>query len=579
MDMAQRLTSGRRSLEARAASALLAASCLAALLPKAARADAAATSVWLNLDGSVLVLKLAHDEGGRSDGGILSINPATRVVTWRGIDGDLGCKDSFDAPFDKVRAVRTTKPLGFTLSIRDRKSMILVPVVDADWFKREYHVTEGNAAFNNAIKEGAIKMPSSRGEGASVNPLGTNGDAAFGGFKLQEAEIPDEVKADARLAVDSILETMGRTPAPGLRVREALYGSPEDVDVGELSGQPASFEGLAVRVRGKVEGSESSFRLASADASVAVVPSHEVDAAFRAAVSSGNVPELELTGVFRQPAPLTPGGESPSIAGGSVTFWDFIPVNTEPTSGPETVSLDRLVNEPKTFEGKSVRIVGKFRGNNLFTDLPSASWKNMSDFVVKEDATAIWVTGLKPEGKGWRLDVQSPGDTQKWVEVIGHPTLHKGIVYFRASKVSVTTPPSGHAGVTEIRRFAGAARIKPEVVFALPLAGEPVARKGLFVLQFSKTLDAASLTDRVGLRYLDSDHEFRHMNVSYDQDRRALVIDPGELLEVGRQIEVFLKKGITDSDGLTLEASGAPDEAVYTIRYKVVPTAAGPAGS
>ena len=583
--MAQRHALARHALQAanswaRLGRTLLPTLLLTALHPAATVADTAASSIWMSLDGSVLVLKLAHDEGGRADGGILSINPANRSLSWRGIDGAMGCKESFDATFDQVRSVRPMKGVGFTLGIRDRKTMTFLPAVDSDWFQRQYQVKEGSSAFNQAIKDGEIKMPVSRGDSGSANPFGTNGDSAFGGIKVTEVDIPDEVKADVRLAVDSILQTLGRTPAPGLRVREALYGSPEDVDVGELSGTPASFEGQAVRVRGKVELGEARFRLSSTDASVAVVPSHEVEAAFRAAVAGGNIPELELTGVFRQQAPLALPGEAPSSTSGAVTFWDFVPVNIEPPSGPETVSLERLVSDPSAFEGRAIRIIGKFRGNNLFADLPSTSWKNVSDFVVKEDATAIWVTGMKAEGKGWRLDGQSPGDTQKWVEVVGHPTLRKGIVYFRAAKLSVTTPPSGHAGVTELRRFAGAALVKPEVVFALPLQGDPVARKGLFVLQFSKSLDAATLKDRVGLRYVDHDHAFTHLNVSYDQDRRALVIDPGELLEVGQQVEIFLKKGIADSDGLGLGLeSGGEDEAVYRMRYKVAPGASGPSGS
>jgi hypothetical protein len=79
---------------------------------------------------------------------------------------------------------------------------------------------------------------------------------------------------------------------------------------------------------------------------------------------------------------------------------------------------------------------------------------------------------------------------------------------------------------------------------------------------------------------VDHDHAFTHLNVSYDQDRRALVIDPGELLEVGQQVEIFLKKGIADSDGLGLGLeSGGEDEAVYRMRYKVAPGASGPSGS
>jgi hypothetical protein len=529
----------------------------------------------MSLDGNVLVLKLAHDHGGRTDGGILSVNPTTRVISWHGIEGEVGCKETLDVPFEKVRSVRTAEGAGFVLTLHDHAKMVFLPAVDADWFARQETTSVADAGFNSALKQGLItfavggRHPDSN---LDPNPQGMNGDRSFGGGTVTKHDIPEEVKADVALAVDSVLNTMGRTPAPALRLREALYGSPEEVGIDDLSGAPGRFEGLAVRVRGHVEGS-TSFNLKAENATVAVVPVQEVDAAFRSTIAGGAAPELELTGVFRQQA--ADGGGSPN---GTLTFWDFVPVNPENPSGPDTVPLEQLVGNARSYEGKVIRVVGKFRGNNLFGDLPTISWKGMSDFVVKEDEAAIWVTGKKAQGKGWHLDVQSPGDTQHWVEVVGRPKAQKGIVYLRASQVTVTTPPSGHAGVREVRRLVGTLNRPPEVVFALPLSGEPVSRRGVFVLQFSKPLDKESLKARVQLRYVTSEHPFEHLRVSYDEDRRALVIDPGELLEVGKQIQVILLRGITDSDGLAL-AGEEEGETVYRMLYQVVRTSsAGPDG-
>jgi hypothetical protein len=529
----------------------------------------------MSLDGNVLVLKLAHDHGLRIDGGVLSVNPTARVISWHGIEGEVGCKESLEVPFDKVRGVRPTEGAGFALLLRDHANMVFLPAVDADWFSRQQTTTVTDSGLNEAIKEGIITFGPARGGSTNPNPQGMNGSRSFGGINVTKHEIPKEIQADVGLAVDSILNTMGRTPAPGIQLREALYGKPEDVGLDELSGSPGMFEGLAVRVRGRVESSEkTSFRLQADNASVAVVPAQEVEAAFRSTLGGASVPELELTGVFRQPP-----SDGSAVTTGTVTFWDFVPVNADAPRGPETVPLEQLVSGARNYEGKVVRVVGKFRGNNLFGDLPTLSWKGMSDFVVKEDEAAVWVTGMKPQGKGWHLDVQSPGDAQHWVEVVGRPKVQKGIVYLHASQINVTTAPSGHAGVREVRHFVGRATHPPEVVFTLPLSGEPVERRGVFILQFSKALDQESLKDRVQLRYASSEHPFTHMRVSYEEGRRALVIDPGELLEVGKQIEVVLLRGIQDSDGLALSGSGQ-GETVYRVVYQVVPTTASrPPGS
>jgi hypothetical protein len=547
--------------------------CLLALLLLTAPSRASDTSDWMSLDGNILELKLAHDEGGRLDGGVLRIDPTSHILAWNGIPGDLGCRDHIEVPFEDVRSIRLARgSAGFVVLVRDKKALTLLPVVDADWFRGQWKVTETATGFNQAMKEslGAV------GGESNPNPFGTNGASAFGGPRVERIDLPEEVVANTKLAVDGILQALGRTLSPGLRVREALYGSPEDVVVEELAGTPASFEGLAVRVRGRIETAPpSAFALKAGESSVSVVPTDDIKTAFLAAAHGGATDDVELTGVFRHPTlPNAPSSPTPASGeAGVLTFWDFVPATSDAnTSGPEKVSLERLVNESRAFEGKTIRVIGKYRGNNLFADLPTASWKNVSDFVIKEESSAVWVTGKRSEGKGWHLDPSAPGDTQNWVEVVGRPRSRAGIVYLHASSVSVTTPPSGHASVTQPKRFVGGARVAPEVMFVLPLPEEPIPRNGLFVIQFTKAIEESSFKDRVELRYVGDghpDHAFTHMTISYDEDRRALVINPGELLVAGREVEVLLRPGIVDSDGLSLRAPPGDTEAVYRLRYTV----------
>jgi hypothetical protein len=92
-------------------------------------------------------------------------------------------------------------------------------------------------------------------------------------------------------------------------------------------------------------------------------------------------------------------------------------------------------------------------------------------------------------------------------------------------------------------------------------------------------MDEKSLEGRVKIRYVGSEDAFPRMTYSYDEDRRALVIDPGQLLVVGRDVEVLLLPGIVDTDGLALTNATGQEEALYRMRHRVVPTAGDSAGS
>jgi hypothetical protein len=65
-------------------------------------------------------------------------------------------------------------------------------------------------------------------------------------------------------------------------------------------------------------------------------------------------------------------------------------------------------------------------------------------------------------------------------------------------------------------------------------------------------------------------HEFA-ARANYDEERRSLVVDPGEPLRAGREIEIELLPGIIDVDGMPLAPRpGRPSgSAVDVLRYVV----------
>jgi len=104
---------------------------------------------------------------------------------------------------------------------------------------------------------------------------------------------------------------------------------------------------------------------------------------------------------------------------------------------PQRAPFAAILADPARFSGKPVKIVGQFRGRNLFGDLPEDSKREPGDWVIKDGDHAVWVTGRPPKGKGFTLDPSYKGDTSRWLEVEGKPEVLNGVLYLRASKVAL----------------------------------------------------------------------------------------------------------------------------------------------
>ena len=349
---------------------------------------------------------------------------------------------------------------------------------------------------------------------------------------------------------------------------ETLYGDPVDGSLDTLLWDAQSYDGRAVRTRERLE-------LASRDGvyalgggitrSVIVIPMPEIAYEFDAQVMSWLGQTIEVTGVFYSGSGPSgvPGSGSPTIQ-----FWAFVGPEAEEEEGPAKatdVRLETLVTSPGGRDGQTIRVVGKFRGRNLYGDLPVRSARHRDGWIIKDDLFAVWVTGKKPKGKGWELDPTLKRDTNKWLAVVGRPETHDGITYVHASRVALSEPPTAAAAVQEPPAPPPQPKEPPIVVFALPLDGEQVAPDTRFTVQFSKDMQVSSFEGRVVLRYagrpMPGDREFTGVTLSYDGGRRALTVDPGDLLRAGREVELLLLPGIQDVDGLTLEPRPGKDEA------------------
>jgi hypothetical protein len=284
--------------------------------------------------------------------------------------------------------------------------------------------------------------------------------------------------------------------------------------------------------------------------------------------------EVEITGVFNQGADQTTGRTHYGIV-----FWAYLgPPERELSKDVKSqlVSLEEVVTKPGKYDGKVLQVVGKFRGQNLYGDLPARSQRSSGDWVIKDDLYAVWVNGRKPKGDGWALDPKLKRDTGKWLDVVGRPTTIGGVTYIQAMQVSLGSAPRANVDVAPPPPPPERPKVPPVVVFSLPLDGErDVPSSGSFAVQFNKDMNEESFRGRVLLRYAGrpqpGDRDFDAAKVTYDGGRRTLIVDPGDVLRSGRVLELVLLPGIVDVDGLPLETRPGKmvGQAAEVLRYQV----------
>jgi hypothetical protein len=348
---------------------------------------------------------------------------------------------------------------------------------------------------------------------------------------------------------------------------EMQYGQVVEVALDTILSMPESYVNKAVRTRGELDMLPGSLRVTyclrgTFGARLVLTPTAEAGMNWEDLARTWVGKEVEVTGAIGMTSSATPlESGQPTVY---MLLWGFLgpPDDKAKKSSSAPVTLEDLVTRPGKLDGKIVTVKGQFRGGNLFGDLPSSSRRRSSDWVIKEDLFAAWVTGKKPKGDGFAFDSELRRDTGKWLQVTGRVTTDRDIVTIEATDVQIAKAPSP-ATAAEAPAVAPPPppprpKRPPVVVFSLPLDGErDVPPSTVFQVQFSKDMDEASFKDRVVLRYAGrpqpGDRELDAVRITYDGGLRTLHIDPGDLLRPGRVVEVLLLPGIVDIDGLPLE--------------------------
>ena len=224
---------------------------------------------------------------------------------------------------------------------------------------------------------------------------------------------------------------------------------------------------------------------------------------------------------------------------GATTAQSALPV--EPT-------IRALALAPDQYVGKGITVTGRFRGANLFADLPqSAGTTGRWDFVLQSADSAVWVSGVRPRGRGFDLDVNARVDTGRWLKVAGTVRRSGPLAWIEATSVAEATAPDDTT--VEIAIPPPAPPPAPEVVFSAPMSGDTdVDRSAPIRIQFSRDMDGRTFRDRIRISYVGpapgGAETAPAFTARYIDGNRALEIKPAAPLDRYRTVKIELLEGI-----------------------------------
>jgi hypothetical protein len=234
---------------------------------------------------------------------------------------------------------------------------------------------------------------------------------------------------------------------------------------------------------------------------------------------------------------------------------------TTPPPG-SSASIRSIVLDPSRSDGKTVTVRGRFRGQNIFGDLPMWPRQSQWDFVLQTADAAIWVTGLRPRGTGFDFDPKSRRNTDRWLEVTGVVHTSKALPFVAAQRLKVVDPTAAEAPALTPPP-APPPLPPPTVVFSAPANGEIDASVTSVVrVQFSRDMQAASFDEHVKVTYGPGTPETPpRFTVTYRPGNLAIEIRFTSPLAPFAMVTVGLGVGITAKDGIPL----APAKITFTL--------------
>lgn len=330
---------------------------------------------------------------------------------------------------------------------------------------------------------------------------------------------------------------------------------------------PIFFHAQPVRVRGELSGltGELPWRVTGDGRELLVVPGTNS----RIDVREAGPTAVDITGVFLDVGRLEQGHPRATqtlldlsqklvkkawpAPGELLVLVADTAVAAEPLAAP---SLRAVALDPGRYAGQEVSVVGRFRGRNLYGDLPDAPGLSRWDFVLQSADASIWVTGRRPRAEGVDLSPERRADTGRWLEVRGLVKEERGLVRLEAVDVRLAQPPAAVPDTETVQLPEKGP--PPEVVFSAPTQEETdVATNVTLRIQFSRDLDPETLKGQIRVGYVgfapgDPNWEPPAVIVKYDEGRRVMEVRFAAPLEPLRTVQVRLLEGIKGTDAQPL---------------------------
>ena len=231
-----------------------------------------------------------------------------------------------------------------------------------------------------------------------------------------------------------------------------------------------------------------------------------------------------------------------------ITGATYVDTPVSPTPTVRGIAL-----APERFENSRVTLVGRFRGFNLYGDLPQGLGKSKWDFVLHSADGAVWVSGVRPRGKDFDLNPSARVDTSRWLEVAGTVRRDGSQVWIEAESVKLAAAPEEPVEVAvPVPKEAA-----PRVIFSAPVPNDTdVDRAAPIRIQFSRDMDGKSFRDRVRVGYVvpadATAPPLPPFAATYNDGNRALEVRFKQPLERFMTVKVELLEGITATDGQPL---------------------------
>jgi hypothetical protein len=354
----------------------------------------------------------------------------------------------------------------------------------------------------------------------------------------------------------SAMAVVAPTPAAAqIGGRPAAGTTRKATTVAALVRYPFYFHTQPVRVRGLATEKAGQFQLEHEAAKVWLMPG-----------GTGKLPdagkESELTGLYLDVGRLDRTDTRVSADFGTLSQrvlnrdWPapgellVVMVDTavaaEPMAAP---SVRNLALDPGRYLESEVTVVGRFRGKNLYGDMPEAAGKGRFDFVLQSADASIWITGRRPKGDGFDLNVENRIDAGRWLEVAGVVKEERGMAVLEASAIRVGRPPAESAPEAVVK--VPVALPPPEVVFSAPTQGETDVEPDAKVrIQFSRDLREDSLKGGIAVAYAGVSAPPPAFTVRYDAGRRVAEITFAAPLSPFANVQVSLKETIVAAGDL-----------------------------